>query len=84
LDKIEQALSKFFDKHRIVFWYDEKQELHQDFDELWLGGVEKIELAGNEFSPKHRILSEAPTLKLLCITPIHSCILWSLAKLRST
>ena len=65
MDKIEQALLKLFDKHRIVFWYDEKQELRQEFDELWLTGVEKIELGGNEFGIKYRILREATNHKFL-------------------
>jgi hypothetical protein len=43
-----------------VFWYDTKQELRAAFDTIQLPGVEKIELAKNEFGVKHRILREAP------------------------
>ena len=42
MNKIEEALSKLFQKHRIIFWYDENEELKQEFDELALDGVEKI------------------------------------------
>ena len=28
-DRIAQALTKLFDRHRIVFWYDTKQELRK-------------------------------------------------------
>lgn len=44
MSKIEQALLRLFDKHRIVFWYDSKQELRGEFDELWLPEVEKFEM----------------------------------------
>ena len=33
-DRIAQALTKLFDRHRIVFWYDAKQELRDDFEAL--------------------------------------------------
>ena len=34
MNKIEEALSKLFTKHRIIFWYDENEELHEQFNEL--------------------------------------------------
>jgi len=40
-NRIAQALNKLFERHRIVFWYDAKQELHDDFKELELAGVKK-------------------------------------------
>ena len=69
MDKVEQALLKLFEKHRIVFWYDDKGEQRQEFDELWLTGVEKLELSGNEFSLKYKILREAPNQKFLIYHP---------------
>ena len=65
MDKIAQAISRLFDKHRIVFWYDAKQELRHEYDSLWLMGVEKIELHNNEFNVKHLILREKPNQKFL-------------------
>jgi hypothetical protein len=65
MTNIDQALIKLFDKHRIVFWYDKKQELHQEFSDIWLSGVEKIELKDNEFGIKHLILREKPNQKFL-------------------
>lgn len=59
-DRIAQALIKLFDKHRIVFWYDAKHELRDDFEQLDLLGVEKLELANNEFGIKHRLLRQQP------------------------
>ena len=64
-NRIAQALNKLFERHRIVFWYDAKQDLHDDFKELELAGVEKIELTNNEFGVKHRILREQPDDKFL-------------------
>ena len=40
-NRIAQALMKLFDRHRIVFWYDTKSELHNDFESLSLPDVEK-------------------------------------------
>jgi uncharacterized protein (TIGR02687 family) len=63
--KIQQALSNLFDKQRIVFWYDTRREFRADFDALELPGVEKIELANNEFGVKYCILREQPEQKFL-------------------
>lgn len=38
-----QALTKFFDRHRIVVWYDAKQELSNDSEELLLPSIEKLD-----------------------------------------
>ena len=64
-NKIVLALNRLFEKHRIVFWYDTKKELRADFEALHLTGIEKIELANNEFGIKHRILRELPEQKFL-------------------
>ena len=62
---IAQALTKLFDRHRIVFWYDAKQELRDDFEALQLPGVEKLELANNEYGIKYKLLREQPKQKFL-------------------
>ncbi|MCP4716215.1 MAG: BREX-1 system phosphatase PglZ type A, partial [Deltaproteobacteria bacterium] len=54
--KIEQALQRLFQKHRIIFWYDEKKELRAEYEALALPDVEKIELKNNEYGVKYRIL----------------------------
>ena len=64
-NRIAQALTKLFDRYRIVFWYDAKQELRDDFDMLSLPGVEKLELANNEYGIKHKLLREQPEQKFL-------------------
>jgi uncharacterized protein (TIGR02687 family) len=64
-DRIFQALNKLFEHHRIVFWYDTKQELRDDFEALQLTDVEKIEINNNEFGIKYQILREQPEQKFL-------------------
>lgn len=65
MNKIKEALIKILDRHRIVFWYDAKKELRNDFETLDIPSVEKIELNNNEFGVKHRILREQPKQKFL-------------------
>ncbi len=64
-DRIAQALTKLFDRHRIVFWYDARQELRSDFEALQLPGIEKITLSNNEYGIKYRLLREQPEQKFL-------------------
>lgn len=64
-DRIAQALTKLFDRHRIVFWYDAKQELRDDFKALQLPGVEKLELTNNEYRIKYKLLRKQPEQKFL-------------------
>lgn len=64
-NRIAQALTRLFDRYRIIFWHDTKQELRDDFERLKLAGAEKIELNNNEFAVKYRILREQPNQKFL-------------------
>jgi len=64
-ERIAQALIKQFDRDRIIFWYDSKQELRDDFESLEIDQVIKIELKNNEFAIKYRILREQPKQKFL-------------------
>ncbi len=64
-DKIAQALQRLFERYRIVFWYDAKQELRDSFDALQLTGIEKVELVNNEFGVKYRLFREQPEQKFL-------------------
>jgi hypothetical protein len=65
MNKIEQALARIFDRHRIVFWYDSKQELRDEYEDVELPDVEKIELINNQFGLKYHILRENPKQKFL-------------------
>ena len=64
-NRIAAALSRLFEKHRIVFWYDAKKELREDFEALSLPDIEKLELNNNEYGIKHRLLREEPDRKFL-------------------
>jgi len=64
-NQIQTALSRLFDKHRIIFWYDIKHELREDFESVSLSNVEKLEIHNNEYGLKYRILREAPAQKFL-------------------
>ena len=64
-DNIVQYLTRLFDRKRIVFWYDARQELRDDYEALSLEGVEKLELNNNEFGIKYRMLREQPQQKCL-------------------
>ena len=69
MSKIIESLNKLFDKHRIVFWYDEKEEMQEQFDELMLDDVEKLSVDGNEFEVKYKVVKEAPDTKFLLYIP---------------
>ena len=63
--QVTEALTHLFQKHRIVFWYDDKQELRKDFESVQLDGVEKVEINENEFQLKHRMMREQPDQNFL-------------------
>ncbi len=56
MNRIEEALQRLFQKYRVVFWYDEKKELTQQFQAISLPGVEKVKVENNQFEVKHEIL----------------------------
>ncbi|WP_226063320.1 BREX-1 system phosphatase PglZ type A [Kaistella polysaccharea] len=65
MNKIEEALHKLFGKHRLIFWYDENQELMDQYNELSLENVKKIHVQGNEFEVKHIVVKQFPTDQFL-------------------
>ena len=64
-ERIAQALCRLFERHRIVFWYDAKKELRDEFEALALPGIEKLELSNNEYGIKYRLLRKEPQRKFL-------------------
>jgi hypothetical protein len=64
-DRITASLRRLFDEHRIVFWYDGAQDMRGAFDAVDLEGVQKVEIANNEFGLKYRMLKQEPTSKFL-------------------
>jgi uncharacterized protein (TIGR02687 family) len=65
MKNIESSLASLFQKHRIVFWYDEGGALRPEYEALVLPSVEKIELKNNAFGIKYHILREDQKSKLL-------------------
>jgi len=49
MKNIESALASLFQKQRIVFWYDDGEELRAEFEALVLPDVQKIELKKQRF-----------------------------------
>ncbi len=65
MTRLAQPLLQLFGKYRIVFWYDEKNELRHEFDAVTLPDIEKIVLENNQFGVKYRILRQEPKQKFL-------------------
>ena len=65
MNKIAEALLKRFNNHRVVFWYDEKEELKDHYNEIAFNDIKKIHVNGNEFAIKHKINKEQPDQKFL-------------------
>ena len=65
MNKIAEALQKRFEEHRVIFWYDEKEEFTEQFGEMELPGVEKIQVQNNEFEVKHIITRQKPDTRFL-------------------
>jgi uncharacterized protein (TIGR02687 family) len=64
-NKIETSLTNLFEHHRIVFWYDSKKELREDYDSIDIDDVNKVEINNNELTLKYQMLREKPTEKFL-------------------
>ncbi|MFK7848527.1 MAG: BREX-1 system phosphatase PglZ type A [Rhodothermales bacterium] len=64
-DQVQASLSRLFEEHRLVFWYDAAQDMRADYEGLHLDGVTKIEITNNEFGLKHRVLKQESETKFL-------------------
>lgn len=65
LDNIEFSLKKLFNSHRIIFWYDTKEELFEEFENLEDKSFNKVHVQGNEFEVKHILIKQQPEAKFL-------------------
>ena len=54
------TLLKKFENRRIVFWYDKNGEFAEDFKNIELDDVKKLEMGENEFVIKYQILRLEP------------------------
>ena len=64
-NKVQAALEKLFQQHRLVFWYDDKAEMTDLFNSLQIAEVEKVIMENNEFTLKHQLLIEQPSQHFL-------------------
>ena len=67
-DRIASLLTRLFDEHRLVFWYDPDGDMRGDFDAVHIPDVTKVEIRNNEFGLKRRILKQEPSTKFLIFT----------------
>jgi uncharacterized protein (TIGR02687 family) len=65
MSKIEEGLNRLFDNHRVIFWYDEKGEAQEEFNNLVMEGVEKIHVQQNPFEIKFIVNKVQPESKFL-------------------
>lgn len=63
--QINESINKLFQKHRIIFWYDEKKQFEEHFEDLKLDDAQKIKIENNEFAIKYKILQEKKDQKFL-------------------
>jgi uncharacterized protein (TIGR02687 family) len=70
-EKLQSSIINVFQKSdkRIVFWYDEKKEFTEDFNELELPGIIKWEVKNNEFNLKYKIFIEDTKSRFLLYCP---------------
>jgi uncharacterized protein (TIGR02687 family) len=64
-DRLTASLTRLFDAHRIIFWYDTARDMRGAYEAVDLEGVEKVEIANNEFGLKYRMLRQEPKQKFL-------------------
>jgi uncharacterized protein (TIGR02687 family) len=69
MSKIIDSLSKLFEKHRIVIWYDGEQNFIDEFNELVIPGIVKLTIDKNEFALKYQMLIQQPSDKFLLFAP---------------
>ena len=63
--QLHDALMRLFEKHRVVFWYDETHEMREEFEALQLEDMEKLEIANNEFGLRYHIHTAPSKIKFL-------------------
>lgn len=68
-EKVQNALEKYFQKHRLVFWYDDKAEMKNLFESLQFTDIQKLAIDKNEFGIKYKVLVEKPKQKFLIYQP---------------
>ncbi len=68
-ENIKKVLDKYFQNHRLVFWYDDNAEMKTSFESMQFTDVEKLVIENNEFGIKYKVLIEKPSQKFLIYQP---------------
>ncbi len=68
---VQQRLQTLFQKHRIIFWYDDNGALKEEFDKVEIESVEKRLIDNNEFTLKREVLKLSPQGKFLIYSHTH-------------
>ena len=69
MNRIKDSLLKLYKEHRILMWYDAEQQFTNEWDALSLDKVQKIEVNGDEFAVKCKVLIDFPKDKFLLYLP---------------
>jgi len=64
MNDINKRLKELFNKHNIIFWYDDEGKLKNEFDVLELD-AKKLVIDNNEFNIKYEILNSKKNSKFL-------------------
>lgn len=66
---IQESLSRLFQQYQLIIWYDEARDFQEEWEALDIKGVNKVEVANNEFAVKHQVYVEKPKEKFLLYIP---------------
>lgn len=69
MSKIQQSIQQLLQKHRILLWYDAEQTFAEEFESVELKEAIKLDVNGNEFETKVRVLHQEPEQKFLLYIP---------------
>lgn len=58
-----------FQQYQLIIWYDETRDFQEEWEALDIKGVNKVEVANNEFAVKHQVYVEKPKEKFLLYIP---------------
>lgn len=64
MSNIDKRLKELFEKHNIIFWYDDEGNLQEEFDSLEIDVI-KLLIDDNQFNIKYQILKSAKNSKYL-------------------
>ena len=69
MSSISDNLENAFRQHRVVFWYDEMGDSREQYDEVNIPEVEKVEVKNNAFAVKYQVLRQERDKKFLLYFP---------------